>query len=36
MGDFTLGRIIKKLEEGRSVTNVAEKFRVAHNIVPGA
>ncbi|GFS96735.1 transposable element Tcb2 transposase [Trichonephila clavipes] len=30
---FTRGRIIEKLEEGRSVTNVAAEFRIAHSIV---
>ncbi|GFW38552.1 transposable element Tc3 transposase [Trichonephila clavipes] len=29
---FTRGRIIGKLEEGRSVTNVAEEFGIAHSI----
>ncbi|GFX12591.1 hypothetical protein TNCV_3157121 [Trichonephila clavipes] len=28
---FTRGRIIGKLEEGRSVTRVAAEFRIAHN-----
>ncbi|GFS76683.1 transposable element Tcb2 transposase [Trichonephila clavipes] len=30
---FTRGRIIGKLEEGRSVTSVAAEFGIAHNIV---
>ncbi|GFY10106.1 transposable element Tcb1 transposase [Trichonephila clavipes] len=30
---FTLGRIIGKLEEGRSVTSVATEFGIAHSIV---
>ncbi|GFT61384.1 HTH_Tnp_Tc3_2 domain-containing protein [Trichonephila clavipes] len=30
---FTRGRIIKKLEEGRSVTSVAAEFGIAHSIV---
>ncbi|GFX44346.1 transposable element Tcb2 transposase [Trichonephila clavipes] len=30
---FTRGRIIGKLEEGRSVTSVAEEFGIAHSIV---
>ncbi|GFW51029.1 HTH_Tnp_Tc3_2 domain-containing protein [Trichonephila clavipes] len=30
---FTRGRIIGKLEEGRSVTSVAEEFGIAHRIV---
>ncbi|GFT89905.1 hypothetical protein TNCV_1666241 [Trichonephila clavipes] len=30
---FTRGRIIGKLEEGRSVTNVAAEFGIAHSIV---
>ncbi|GFX54135.1 transposable element Tcb2 transposase [Trichonephila clavipes] len=30
---FTRGRIIGKLEEGRSVTSVAVEFGIAHNIV---
>ncbi|GFW13897.1 transposable element Tcb2 transposase [Trichonephila clavipes] len=30
---FTRGRIIGKLEEGRSVTSVATEFRIAHSIV---
>ncbi|GFU01650.1 hypothetical protein TNCV_1521911 [Trichonephila clavipes] len=30
---FTLGRIIRKLEEGRSVTSVATEFGIAHSIV---
>ncbi|GFX37734.1 hypothetical protein TNCV_3115851 [Trichonephila clavipes] len=30
---FTRGRIIGKLEEGRSVTIVAAEFRIAHSIV---
>ncbi|GFU63190.1 hypothetical protein TNCV_3466141 [Trichonephila clavipes] len=30
---FTLGRIIGKLEEGRSVTSVAAEFGIAHSIV---
>ncbi|GFU77961.1 transposable element Tcb2 transposase [Trichonephila clavipes] len=30
---FTRGRIIGKLEEGRSVTSVAAEFRIAHSIV---
>ncbi|GFX20794.1 transposable element Tcb1 transposase [Trichonephila clavipes] len=30
---FTRGRIIGKLEEGRSVTSVAAKFGIAHSIV---
>ncbi|GFX35863.1 transposable element Tcb1 transposase [Trichonephila clavipes] len=30
---FTRSRIIGKLEEGRSVTSVAAKFRIAHSIV---
>ncbi|GFT56181.1 transposable element Tcb1 transposase [Trichonephila clavipes] len=30
---FTRGRIIRKLEEGRSVTSVAAEFRIAHSIV---
>ncbi|GFW39534.1 transposable element Tcb2 transposase [Trichonephila clavipes] len=32
-GCFYRGRIIGKLEEGRSVTSVAAKFGIAHNIV---
>ncbi|GFV61983.1 transposable element Tcb1 transposase [Trichonephila clavipes] len=31
---FTRGRIIGKLEEGRSVTSVAAEFGIAHSIVP--
>ncbi|GFU36846.1 transposable element Tcb1 transposase [Trichonephila clavipes] len=31
--DFTQGRIIGKLEEGRSVTSVAAEFGIAHSIV---
>ncbi|GFW86737.1 transposable element Tcb1 transposase [Trichonephila clavipes] len=30
---FTRGRIIGKLEEGRSVTSVATEFEIAHSIV---
>ncbi|GFU20087.1 transposable element Tcb2 transposase [Trichonephila clavipes] len=30
---FTRGRIIRKLEEGRSVTSVAAEFGIAHRIV---
>ncbi|GFT81586.1 transposable element Tc3 transposase [Trichonephila clavipes] len=30
---FTRGRIIGKLEEGRSVTNVAAEFGIAHSII---
>ncbi|GFW46825.1 transposable element Tc1 transposase [Trichonephila clavipes] len=30
---FTRGRIIEKLEEGRSVTSVAAEFGIAHSIV---
>ncbi|GFX73673.1 HTH_Tnp_Tc3_2 domain-containing protein [Trichonephila clavipes] len=30
---FTRGRIIGKMEEGRSVTSVAEEFGIAHSIV---
>ncbi|GFT35786.1 transposable element Tcb1 transposase [Trichonephila clavipes] len=30
---FTRGRIIGKLEEGRSLTSVAAEFRIAHSIV---
>ncbi|GFW65067.1 transposable element Tcb1 transposase [Trichonephila clavipes] len=30
---FTRGRIIGKLEEGRSVTSVAAEFKIAHSIV---
>ncbi|GFU75905.1 transposable element Tc3 transposase [Trichonephila clavipes] len=30
---FTRGRIIGKLEEGRTVTSVAAEFRIAHSIV---
>ncbi|GFU59536.1 transposable element Tcb2 transposase [Trichonephila clavipes] len=30
---FTRGRIIGKLEEGRSVTSVAAEFGIAHSIV---
>ncbi|GFY23165.1 hypothetical protein TNCV_3764051 [Trichonephila clavipes] len=30
---FTRGRIIGKLEEGRSVTSVAADFRITHSIV---
>ncbi|GFX62198.1 hypothetical protein TNCV_2229241 [Trichonephila clavipes] len=30
---FTRGRIIGKLEEGRSVTSVAAEFEIAHSIV---
>ncbi|GFT31630.1 transposable element Tcb2 transposase [Trichonephila clavipes] len=30
---FTRGRIIRKLEEGRSVTSVAAEFGIAHSIV---
>ncbi|GFT90577.1 uncharacterized protein TNCV_2729241 [Trichonephila clavipes] len=33
LGAFTRGRIIGKLEEGRSVTSVAAGFRIAHSIV---
>ncbi|GFV76627.1 transposable element Tc1 transposase [Trichonephila clavipes] len=29
---FTRGQIIRKLEEGRSVTSVAAEFRLAHSI----
>ncbi|GFU93372.1 transposable element Tc1 transposase [Trichonephila clavipes] len=32
---FTRGRIIGKLEEGRSVTSVAAEFVIAHSIVSG-
>ncbi|GFV05650.1 HTH_Tnp_Tc3_2 domain-containing protein [Trichonephila clavipes] len=32
-GCFYRGRIIGKLEEGRSVTSVAAEFRIAHSIV---
>ncbi|GFS72412.1 hypothetical protein TNCV_2115791 [Trichonephila clavipes] len=32
-GCFTRGRIIGKLEEGRSVTSVAAEFGIAHSIV---
>ncbi|GFX33286.1 transposable element Tcb2 transposase [Trichonephila clavipes] len=32
---FTRGRIIGKLEEGRSVTSVAAEFGIAHSIVSG-
>ncbi|GFV04552.1 hypothetical protein TNCV_951651 [Trichonephila clavipes] len=32
-GCFTPGRIIGKLEEGRSVTSVAAEFGIAHSIV---
>ncbi|GFU34671.1 transposable element Tcb2 transposase [Trichonephila clavipes] len=35
MDDFTRGRIIGKLEEGRSVTSVAAEFGIAHSIVTG-
>ncbi|GFY18009.1 retrovirus-related Pol polyprotein from transposon 17.6 [Trichonephila clavipes] len=30
---FTRGRIVEKLEEGRSATSVAAEFGIAHNIV---
>ncbi|GFW71553.1 hypothetical protein TNCV_2309881 [Trichonephila clavipes] len=30
---FTRGRIIGKLEEGRSVTSVAAEFGIAHSII---
>ncbi|GFU56436.1 transposable element Tcb1 transposase [Trichonephila clavipes] len=30
---FTRGRIIGKLEEGRSVTSVASEFGIAHSII---
>ncbi|GFV76565.1 putative RNA-directed DNA polymerase from transposon BS [Trichonephila clavipes] len=33
LGVFTRGRIIGKLEEGRSVTSVAAEFGIAHSIV---
>ncbi|GFX74101.1 transposable element Tc1 transposase [Trichonephila clavipes] len=33
LGTFTRGRIIGKLEEGRSVTSVAAEFGIAHSIV---
>ncbi|GFV32871.1 transposable element Tc3 transposase [Trichonephila clavipes] len=33
LDDFTLGRIIKKLEEGRSVSSVAADFGIAHSVV---
>ncbi|GFU19679.1 hypothetical protein TNCV_2741151 [Trichonephila clavipes] len=33
LGAFTRGRIIRKLEEGRSVTSVAAEFGIAHSIV---
>ncbi|GFY35174.1 transposable element Tc1 transposase [Trichonephila clavipes] len=33
LDDFTRGRIIGKLEEGRSVTSVAAEFGIAHSIV---
>ncbi|GFX58962.1 transposable element Tcb2 transposase [Trichonephila clavipes] len=33
LGAFTPGRIIGKLEEGRSLTSVAAEFRIAHSIV---
>ncbi|GFV61090.1 transposable element Tcb2 transposase [Trichonephila clavipes] len=33
LGAFTRGRIIGKLEEGRSVTSVAAEFGIAHSIV---
>ncbi|GFY03993.1 transposable element Tcb1 transposase [Trichonephila clavipes] len=33
MDAFTRGRIIGKLEEGRSVTSVASEFGIAHSIV---
>ncbi|GFW86320.1 uncharacterized protein TNCV_4331041 [Trichonephila clavipes] len=33
VGAFTRGRIIGKLEEGRSVTSVAAEFGIAHSIV---
>lgn len=34
--DLTLSGIIEKLEEGRSVTSVAEKFGIVHSIVSRA
>ncbi|GFU93533.1 transposable element Tc1 transposase [Trichonephila clavipes] len=33
LDSFTRGRIIRKLEEGRSVTSVAVEFGIAHSIV---
>ena len=36
LDDFTRGRIIGKLEEGRSVTSVAQEFGIAHSIVSRA
>ncbi|GFV60363.1 transposable element Tcb2 transposase [Trichonephila clavipes] len=33
LDDFTRGRIIGKMEEGRSVTSVAAEFGIAHSIV---
>ncbi|GFV12587.1 uncharacterized protein LOC103524116 [Trichonephila clavipes] len=33
LDDFTRGRIIGKLEEGRSMTSVAAEFGIAHSIV---
>ena len=36
LDEFTRGRIIGKLEEGRSVTSVAAEFGIAHSIVSRA
>ncbi|GFV31743.1 transposable element Tcb2 transposase [Trichonephila clavipes] len=36
LGDFTRGRIIRKLEEGRTVTSVAAKFGINKSVVSRA
>ncbi|GFY36835.1 transposable element Tcb2 transposase [Trichonephila clavipes] len=36
LDDFTRGRIIGKLEEGRTVTSVAAKFGINKSVVPRA
>ncbi|GFU26638.1 transposable element Tcb2 transposase [Trichonephila clavipes] len=33
LDDFTRGRIIGKMEEGRSMTSVAAEFGIAHSII---
>ena len=36
LDDFTRGRIIGKLEEGRTMTSVAQEFGIAHSVVSRA
>lgn len=33
LDDFTRGRIIGKIEEGRNITDVAREFKIAHSVV---